>query len=241
MLDAWIRKAMDPILDRIGAALASSGLRANGITVAGFVFGASSWIGLALGAYPLALTFILVSRVADGLDGAVARRLGPTDLGGYLDIVLDFLFYSGVPFFFAVGRPEFALPASFLVFSFVGTGCSFLAFAVIAAKRGISTQARGRKSIYYLGGLTEGTETLAVFVAICLLPDWFAVLAWTFGGLCWITTVGRIVAALAAFHGRERSNASAERWVESSSPTSDGAVGLGDSTHPTVPSAEHAP
>jgi phosphatidylglycerophosphate synthase len=241
VLDGLIRKAMDPVLDRIGDALARGGLRANGITVAGFLVGAAAWTALALAAYPLALVLIIANRVADGLDGAVARRLGPTDLGGYLDIVLDFLFYSGVPFFFAVGKPEFALPAAFLVFSFVGTGCSFLAFAVIAAKRGITTQARGRKSIYYLGGLTEGTETLALFVAICLLPDWFAVLAWSFGSLCWITTVGRIVVALAAFYGQERSNAKAVGWVESSRPTADRAAGLEESTHPTVPAAKDAP
>src|SRR5262245_33342796 len=104
----------------------------------------------------------------DGLDGAVARHRGPTDLGGYLDVLLDFLFYAGVPFFFAIGRPDDALPAAFLVFSFVGTGSSFLAFAAVAARRGIATEARGRKSIYYLGGLTEGAETIVAFVAVCL-------------------------------------------------------------------------
>src|SRR5215471_12975079 len=199
VLDGQIRKALDPVLDRIGTALARSGIRANGITVAGFVLGAAAWTALAVGAYPPALAFILANRIADGLDGAVARRLGPTDLGGYLDIVLDFFFYAGVPFFFAVGRPEFALPAAFLVFSFVGTGSSFLAFSALAAKRGITTEVRGKKAIYYLGGLTEGTETIAVFVLICLLPDDFAWFAWIFGGLCWVTTATRVIAAVEAF------------------------------------------
>jgi phosphatidylglycerophosphate synthase len=150
----------------------------------------------------VALVLILINRIMDGLDGAVARRVGMTDLGGYLDIVLDFFFYAGVPFFFAVGRPEAALPAAFLVFSFVGTGSSFLAFAAIAAKRGVTTESRGRKSIYYLGGLTEGTETIGLFVLICLLPDYFALLAWVFGGLCWVTTAGRVAAAVGAFAGK---------------------------------------
>src|SRR5262245_47627382 len=139
----------------------------------------------------------------DGLDGAVARRRGPTDLGGYLDIVLDFLFYAGVPFFFAVGRPEEALPAAFLVFSFVGTGSSFLAFAAVAARRGLTTEARGRKAIYYLGGLTEGAETIALFVLICLLPGSFALLAWVFGGMCWVTTACRLAAGVGAFRARK--------------------------------------
>jgi phosphatidylglycerophosphate synthase len=200
VLDAWIRRAIDPALDRAGAALARRGLGADAVTVAGFLVGAAAWAALASGAYAAAAGLILLNRLADGLDGAVARRNGLTDLGGYLDIVLDFVFYAGVPFFFAVGRPDDALPAAFLVFSFVGTGASFLAFAAVAARRGLTTAARGRKSIYYLGGLTEGAETMAFFFLICLLPDHFAPLAWGFGALCWLTTAGRVAAAVAAFH-----------------------------------------
>ncbi len=200
MLDGRLRPLIDPPLDRVGGLLARWGLGANAVTVAGFLFGAGAWAALAFQLYPLALALILANRLADGLDGAVARHTRPSDLGGYLDIVLDFFFYAGVPFFFAVGRPDDALPASFLVFSFVGTGTSFLAFAALAARRGLSTQARGRKSIYYLGGLTEGAETITLFVLIALVPDWFALLAWTFGGLCWLTTLTRVAAAVEAFH-----------------------------------------
>jgi phosphatidylglycerophosphate synthase len=199
VIDGRIRKMIDPILDRVGSVLARRGVTANAITVVGFAIGVGAWISLALAAYPLALALILINRIADGLDGAVARQRQATDLGAYLDIVLDFIFYAGVPFFFAVGRPEVALPAAFLVFSFVGTGCSFLAYAAIAAKRGVTTQARGRKSIYYLGGLTEGAETIALFVVICLLPTLFEVCAWIFGALCWITTLSRVGLAIVAF------------------------------------------
>jgi phosphatidylglycerophosphate synthase len=162
----------------------------------------AAWGALAASAYGVAAALILANRLADGLDGAVARHHGLTDLGGYLDIVLDFLFYAGVPFFFAVGRPETALPAAFLVFSFVGTGTSFLAFAAIAAKRQFSTTTHGRKSIYYLGGLTEGMETIAIFILICLFPEHFGLLAWGFGTLCWLTTASRISAAVEAFRSR---------------------------------------
>jgi phosphatidylglycerophosphate synthase len=207
VFDGRIRQAIDPVLDRLGAALARLGLGADAITVAGFLVGVGAWAALAAALYPLALALILVNRAADGLDGAVARRRGMTDLGGYLDIVLDFLFYAGVPFFFAVGRPAEALPAAFLVFSFVGTGTSFLAFAAVAARRGLTTMTRGRKAIYYLGGLTEGAETIGLFVLICLLPDRFALLAWVFGGLCWVTTASRVAAAVGAF--RDRADAAA--------------------------------
>ena len=199
MLDARLRKLIDPPLDAVGRRLAHLGVTANSVTWAGFLVGSGAWVLLALGSYGWALALILLNRLADGLDGAVARHDRISDLGGYLDIVLDFLFYSGVVFFFAVGRPEEALPAAFLIFSFVGTGASFLAFAALAAKRGVSTIARGTKSIYYLGGLTEGSETIALFVVICLLPDHFAWFAWIFGALCWLTTAVRIYMAVKTF------------------------------------------
>ncbi len=199
MLDARLRQFIDPPLDRIGRRMARLGITANSITWTGFGVGIGAWVLLALGNYWGALALILLNRLADGLDGAVARHGRITDLGGYLDIVLDFLFYSGVVFFFAVGRPDEALPAAFLIFSFVGTGVSFLAFATLAAKRGITSAARGPKSIYYLGGLTEGSETIGLFVAICLFPDLFAWFAWIFGGLCWLTTSVRIFQAVETF------------------------------------------
>lgn len=202
MLDSRIRRLIDPVLDRLGAALAWAGLGANAVTIVGFAFGCGAWAALAFREYYLALALIAANRVADGLDGVIARRRGPTDLGGYLDIVLDFFFYAGVPFFFAVGRPEFALSAAFLVFSFVGTGSSFLAFSAIASKRGLTTELRGKKAIYYLGGLTEGAETIALFVVICLFPDQFAWCAWIFGGLCWVTTATRVAVAIATFRTR---------------------------------------
>ena len=209
VLDAKIRRLIDPILDRIGAALARWGFGANAVTVGGFLIGVAGWGALGFRAYFLALTLILVNRLADGLDGAVARRNGLTDLGGYLDIVLDFIFYSGVPFFFAVGRPDQGLPAAFLIFSFVGTCSSFLAFAAIAAKRGVTTETRGRKSIYYLGGLTEGAETIGVFVAICLFPDYFAWFAWGFGVMCWATAASRAASAVLAFRDGARTHVGA--------------------------------
>jgi phosphatidylglycerophosphate synthase len=202
MLDGQIRRWIDPPLDRLGIVLARLGLSANAVTVGGFLVGMGAWGALAFQSYIPALVLIAANRIADGLDGPLARRLGPTDLGGYLDIVLDFLFYAGVPFFFGLGRPEFALPAAFLVFSFVGTGSSFLAFAAIAAKRQLTTEQRGKKAIYYLGGLTEGAETIALFILICLFPEYFDWFAWIFGALCWLTTTIRVAIAVETFRGK---------------------------------------
>ncbi len=199
MIDATARRLIDPPLDFVARRLARTGVGANAVTVAGFGVGMLACGLLAVEQHLAALACITLNRVADGVDGALARRLGPTDLGGYLDITLDFVFYAAVPFAFAVGRPVDALPACFLVLAFVGTGTSFLAFAVVAAKRGLTTDRRGRKAMYYLGGLTEGAETIALFVLVCLAPDWFAPLAWGFGTLCWMTTAMRVACAVTAF------------------------------------------
>ncbi|MES2794080.1 MAG: CDP-alcohol phosphatidyltransferase family protein [Planctomycetota bacterium] len=199
MLDSRVRSLIDPMLDHIGSLLARFGLSANIVTVGGFLLGVAGCIAIGFQHYWIALTLLMLNRIADGLDGSIARRRGATDVGGYLDIVLDMIFYSGVPFAFAVSRAEFALPAAFLIYSFIGTGGSFLAYAAIAAKRGVTTDSLGKKSFYYAAGLIEGTETVVFFVLCCLWHDRFAVLAWTFGALCWVTTAARIAAGVIAF------------------------------------------
>ncbi|MGE3993704.1 MAG: CDP-alcohol phosphatidyltransferase family protein, partial [Pseudorhodoplanes sp.] len=78
-----------------------------------------------------------------------------------------------------------------LLLAFVGTGSSFLAFSVIAAKRGVSSTSYPQKGIYYLGGLTEGGETFVAFAAMCLRPASFAAIAWVFTILALITTATR--------------------------------------------------
>jgi phosphatidylglycerophosphate synthase len=190
-----MRRVVDPPLDRIGRSFAAAGVSPNAVTLGGFAIGLLAVPALAAEWYGIALALILLNRLADGIDGAVARHTRLSDLGGYLDIVCDFIFYAAVPFGFALARPENAIAAAFLLLSFIGTGASFLAYATMAAKRQLTTGLRGSKSLYYLGGLTEGTETIAAFVAFCLLPGCFVPLAYAFGVLCWITAASRAVAA----------------------------------------------
>ncbi len=200
MLDATIRPLIDPPLDRIAEWFVEHHISANSVTVAGFVIGLLAVPALAIEAYWLAFLLILLNRLADGIDGAIARRVGPTDFGGYLDIVCDFIFYSAIAFGFALARPGTnGVAASFLILAFVGTGTSFLAYAVLAAKRGLETTERGRKQFYHLGGLTEGTETILFFAVICLFPGAFPHLAWIFGLLCCLTTCFRIMEARRTF------------------------------------------
>ncbi|MEQ9329411.1 MAG: CDP-alcohol phosphatidyltransferase family protein [Rhodospirillales bacterium] len=199
MLDAALRRLIDPALKPVAAAMVRAGASADAVTIGGFAIGMLSLPAIAAGQFGLALLAIAINRLSDGLDGAIARITRQTDRGGYLDIVCDFIFYAGSVFGFALADQANALPAAFLIFSFMGTGSSFLAYAIMAAKRGMSTDIRGSKSLYYLGGITEGTETIAFLVAICLWPAAFPMLAWGFGALCWVTTASRILAAWRSF------------------------------------------
>ena len=192
MIDALILPAQRRVLHPLALALHRRDVTADSISLAGFGLGILAVPALAFGWFGLALALILLNRLADGLDGAVARMGAPTDRGAFLDIALDFVFYAVVPLGFALADPAAnALPAAVLIAAFVGTGSSFLAFAVIAAKRGMRAEDYPSKGIFYLGGLTEGFETIALFVAMCLWPAMFAPLAYVFAAACALTTLTR--------------------------------------------------
>jgi len=193
MLDRFATPLLRPPLQAIARLLVRAGVGANTVTLAGFAVGMLAAILIASGVYSMGAIALLASRLLDGLDGAVARETQPTDAGGFLDISLDFVFYASIPLAFAVANPAtHALPAAALLAAFIGTGSSFLAFAALAAKRGMDNLAYPDKSFYFLGGLTEATETLAFFVAMCIWPAHFDVLAYTFAALCAVTTATRI-------------------------------------------------
>jgi len=206
MLDGVMRRALDPALDRIGMRLAASGVDADRVTLAGLALGLSCAAAIALRWDWAALALLGAGRLADGLDGAVARATKPTDRGGFLDIVCDFIFYAAVPLAFALRDPAaFALPAGVLLAAFYANGASFLAFAALAAKRGLSSEVRGPKSLYFTTGLMEGSETIAFFAAFILFPSWFGALAYLFAALCAATCLSRILLGWRVFGGDEAS------------------------------------
>jgi len=200
MFDAQIRPMIDQLLNPVGRALVRLGVTANQVTLAGTGFGLLAAGCVAFEMFQTALWLVLLNRIADGVDGAVARASRSSNFGGYLDIVSDFIFYSAIPFAFALARPENALAAAFLIFSFIGTASSFLGFAILAEKHQVTTEIRGKKTFYYLGGLTEGAETVLLLLAMLIWPDYFSIMALLFGLLCWVTTGTRIYAAYRQFN-----------------------------------------
>ncbi|MCT4369809.1 CDP-alcohol phosphatidyltransferase family protein [Yangia mangrovi] len=200
MIDAYLLPLQRRLLHPVAHALHSRGIKADWVTLAGFACGLAGAGAAACGAFGLALAGLAANRLADGLDGEIARRAGPTDRGAFLDIALDFLFYALFPLGFALADPQAnALAATALTASFIGTGSSFLAFSLIAERRKMVAADYPSKGIYYLGGLTEGAETIALFVAVCLFPAAFAPLAWLFAAACAVTTATRLLAGWRLF------------------------------------------
>ena len=194
MLDRAASAALKPLLDAGAGALERRGVGADAVTLTGFAIGMATAVAIAFGHFGWGLALLLASRLADGLDGAVARLTQSTDRGAFLDITLDFLFYASIPLAFAIAAPAAnALPAAVLLAAFIGTGSSFLAFAVLAERRGLSSTSHPQKGLFYLGGLTEATETLICFALMCLWPEHFAWWAYGFAALCGLTIVTRIV------------------------------------------------
>jgi phosphatidylglycerophosphate synthase len=193
MLDRAALRLLRPGLDAAARGLRGARIGADAVTLAGFGLGMAAAAAIATGRPIAGLVLMLASRLCDGLDGALARATTPTDRGAFLDITLDFLFYASIPLAHAVADPERnGLAAAVLLAAFIGTATTFLSFAALAAQRGLRNVAYPAKGIYYLGGLTEATETLVCFVLMCLWPMHFSLFAWVFAALCAVTIATRL-------------------------------------------------
>lgn len=198
MLDPWAIKLFNSSLKTCAQMLKKKGIKPDQVTIAGFGIGLLAFFTLWMNWYIVTLVFIILNRIMDGLDGALARLTEQTDAGGFLDICLDFIFYSAVVAGFAISDPQNnALAAVFLLFGFMGTGTSFLAFAVMAQKYDLKSVAYPHKAMYYIGGLTEGTETIIFFIIICIFPGLFPLFGFVFAFLCFITTITRVLSGYA--------------------------------------------
>ena len=194
MLDKFVTPIIKPLLTPVVVLINKSGITANQLTVFGFLVGMFAVPLLAFEMWYGALIAIALNRILDGLDGALARYANQSSsAGGFLDITLDFLFYAAIPLGFILANPaQNAIAGAILLATFIGTGSSFLAFAIAAEKFKLDKPQFRYKSFYYLNGLTEGTETIALFIAFCIWPQHFAIMASFFAAACAITIFTRI-------------------------------------------------
>lgn len=190
MLDPLARAALQPAARWGAGRLAALGVSANGLTLSGFVVGIGSAVAAGRGLWTVALVLWLVNRGLDGLDGAVARLAEPTDRGAFLDIAADFTVYGAFVVGVAVAVPDARLACAVLLAAYYVNGSVFLAFSSLAERRGLDIG--DERSLRFIGGLAEGTETVIVHVLFCLLPAAAAVIAWTFAGVVTATALWRI-------------------------------------------------
>jgi len=193
VLDAPLRIRLGPSLDRLASRLDARGVRPGAVTAAALAVGIGACVAAALAAWPAALALWLVNRVLDGLDGPLARRRGPTDLGGLLDFVADFVVYGGFVVGVATAVPEARLACCALLAAVLLNNVAQLSFASLVEKRRL--EFGDERSLRLTPGLTEGTETIVAYTAFCLLPSAAAVVAWVFAALVMVTVAQRLAMA----------------------------------------------
>ena len=193
MFDRQIQKYTQKPLQYI-AKLFLKFISPNHMTLIGFSFGLLMCLSIIIDQYLIAIIFLFLNRLSDGLDGTMARLQNPTPLGGYLDIVLDFLIYGGFVLSFGITEQNNTLLSMILLFCYIGTGSTFLAkAAILPSLTNQNLNEEIPKSFHYAVGLVEGTETI-VFMVFCLLfPNLFIYFSFIFIILCLITIVFRII------------------------------------------------
>jgi phosphatidylglycerophosphate synthase len=194
VLDTRMRRLAGPPLERVAIRLAAIGVTPLQLTLAGWALGLAACVAVAFSWWSPALVLWLGNRLLDGLDGAVARVVGPTDRGGFLDLVADFSVYSGFVLAVAVAVPQARLGCVALLTAYYLSGTAFLALSSLLER---GRQAFGDdRSLRFVGGLAEGTETVLVYAGLTLFPSHATAIVWTFAVAVAVTAVQRVHLAL---------------------------------------------
>ena len=193
MIDAKLNIFLRPYLRFLAKIIIKLNISANIITFLGFFLGLCCFYSIINFYFMGAFLFLVLNRFCDGLDGAVARLLGPTDIGAFYDITLDFIFYSLFPIAFIFVDIKNAYAICFLLLSFVSTQTTFLASAWFIEKNKILVSTKQKKSFFYIGGITEGFETIICFILMLLFYESLELIVYIFGILCWTTSISRLI------------------------------------------------
>jgi len=199
MLDDPLKTLTGPFYARAADALAWRNIRPSRIVVLGFLLSIAAFPAIVTGHYILGLVLIALGRSVDGLGAALKRQTRATDLGDFLDISLEYIYCAAIPFAFALADPSRALAACFFIFAFTVSASTFLAYTKFAARRGTDARVGGVKGVSHLAGLTDGAEAFIAFAIVCIRPDWFGIVAYVFGFICFVSAGFRVAAAFSDF------------------------------------------
>ncbi len=201
MFDARLRGVLDPSLTRGAMFLDRAWITPARLTAAGLVLGLGSAVTAGLGWWAISAVLWLVSRVADGLDGPLARLRtargqGDSGAGGFFDITADFTVYGATVVGVAIGAGGAQWPFLLVLLAYYVNGAAFLAFSSIAERSG-GTIDDGR-SLSFVGGLAEGAETIVVHTLWLVLPFWAPEIAVVWAAVVGVSGAQRIVAGYRA-------------------------------------------
>lgn len=153
---------------------------------------AAAWQQAAL----LAVTAWFLSRLADGLDGAVARHQHrANDSGGLVDIVSDTVGYALIPLGIAAGGDTRAawITVAVLLATFYVNAVSWTYLAALLEKRANGAVATGvSTSTVMPRGLVEGTETIVFFTVALAWPDGATEVLAVMAAAVAVTTIERL-------------------------------------------------
>ena len=201
MFDAAARRVLEQPLDRLATTLDRALITPDRLTGLGLATGLAGAFAAAQQQWTIALVLWLFSRVADGLDGPLARRRQSTGrgrtsgaAGGFLDIAADFTVYGAFVVGVGVGASDGGwslLPFMAVLLAYYINGTTFLAFSSIAERTGRPID--DGRSLSFLGGLAEGSETILVHAVWCLVPGAAGVVAWVWAAVVSISALHRVV------------------------------------------------
>jgi len=194
VLDAHMRRLVAPAVEATARRLHRGGVSPTAVTAVGFAAGVAACVAAAFAVWSLALALWLANRALDGLDGPLARLRGASDRGGFLDIAADFTVYGGFVLAVAIAEPDARLACVALLVAYYVSGTAFLAWSSLAERRVLTTG--DERSLRFVGGLAEGTETIVVYVLFCLLPGSAETIAWAFTVIVAMTALQRVIFAV---------------------------------------------
>ena len=205
MLDPWLRPVKERLLVPFARMLGGR-VHPVTVTVTAFLVGMAAAVFAARATYGLALGCWIVNRLLDGFDGTLARwQHAQSDLGGYVDLLLDFVVYAAIPVGLVLGVPgatreTVALAALALIATFYINAASWMYLAALLEKRGAGARARGElTSVAMPEGLVGGTETVVFYTLFFLWPAHLVTLFLVMAGLVVVTIVLRLIWAVRYF------------------------------------------
>lgn len=199
MINEQFRKVTDPIYARAADALAWRSVRTSWIVLIAFALTILAVPAIVTQHYIAGLVCIALGRSVDGLGSAVKRQTRATDLGDFLDISLEYIYCATIPFAFALADPSRALAACFFIFAFTVSAATFLSYSRFATKRNIAVKVDGVRGVSHLARLTDGAEAFIAFAIACVHPEWFSIVAYVFGIICFVSAGIRYAAAFREF------------------------------------------